>query len=103
MNTSPIITVRIDAVSTCTACGKSVSLSSFVDEEALSTGNATQQASYHAKSLRAQINAAIARRGWTELICGACRDGATKAGLVGIVGETKGNDPKEQRGDDDCG
>ena len=100
-NTTPIIVVRISARSTCTACGKRVDLERELEEHALSTGNTTQRASYHATEMRELLTEEIGRRGWTSLICGGCRDG--KTGLIGVVSETKGKPAAEQGGQDDCG
>ncbi len=99
MNTSPVITIHLAAVSTCTQCGKRVELRRELTEEQLTTGNTTQMASYHARDMKAEVSAAIVGRGWTNKVCGACRDG----GPVAVVGESQGKRPEEQRGDDDCG
>lgn len=72
--TETVVTVTLHAVSVCPTCKKRVELTNELEEHAIVTGNATQMASYWAKSMRAQIQSAIIRRGWTDQCCGTCRD-----------------------------
>lgn len=68
------IRVQITAAAQCPKCGKRLEQRSLLAEEQLTTGNTTQMASYHARALRASIDAAKKLRGWTDEMCGACRD-----------------------------
>lgn len=72
--TETVVTVTLRAVSRCPLCGKSVEIVNELEEHSIVTGNETQMASYWAKSMRAQVQSEIIRRGWAGDACGTCRD-----------------------------
>ena len=74
--TEPLVSVMLLVRSKCPGCGEVIEQQAKLDEHSLSTGNTTQQASYWAKQMKAEVEGKMKRRGWTPEMCGRCRDQA---------------------------
>jgi hypothetical protein len=66
--------VILAASATCPKCNRKLVETADLDEEALTTGNTTQRASYWMASLKSLVQARATQRGWTGESCGRCRD-----------------------------
>lgn len=100
--TVPHVDVIISVASTCPKCGKRVEVRNTLDYNSIVTGNTTQRAAYWADSMVREVNAEIARRGWTDVRCGACRD---TDGVVAAkeVKNPLANPANATEGDHECG
>lgn len=84
-NTEVSITVVLKGEAQCPRCFNRLVREYTLVEEQLRTGNTTQMASYHAKALRAEIEAAKKDLLWDEKQCGHCRVKENEARLNDLV------------------
>ena len=105
MSTDPIVELTISATSTCPKCQKQTSLKRALNlsriTEALDPINAQGYVRDAVTDSVTEVRNSLSIRGWTENMCGGCRDSAVQ-NPVGIVGEWVGKNPKEMDWDGDC-
>lgn len=72
--TKPEVFVSIIVRSRCPQCSNTIERQTNLLAESLTTGNTTERASYHAAALIKYVDSERLGRGWTENMCGRCRD-----------------------------
>lgn len=71
--TAPEVKILVRVVSSCPVCRKTLEAQRLISDETLFV-NMTDYVATVVGEARAVVQADAKRRGWTEEMCGACRD-----------------------------